>query len=120
MYQGVLIAESLKIGAELDQRLTLTKIARVRPGNTVAGQPETWTIIEFELAADHAPPFADGLAAALQEPGWYCDFRSDRDVYVIFPGQVFHYPRGDDRGRAEAIAYGRDLGVPESQLDWPK
>jgi hypothetical protein len=28
------------------------------------------------------------------------------------------YPRGDEDGRAEARAYGRELGIPEPQLDW--
>lgn len=119
MYEGVLIAESLKVGAQLDRRLTVTKITRARPDNTSAEQPGVWTILEFDLADDQAQPFADWLAEALDEPGWYCDFRSDQDVFVIFPGRVFHYPRGDESGRAEAVGYGRQLGVPPSQLDWP-
>jgi hypothetical protein len=33
-------------------------------------------------------------------------------------GKVFRYRRGDEAGRAEAIAYGRSVGTPEHQLDW--
>ncbi len=32
--------------------------------------------------------------------------------------RFFRYPRGDRAGRAEAEAYARSLGVPDSQLDW--
>jgi hypothetical protein len=31
---------------------------------------------------------------------------------------VFRYRRGDEAGRAEAVAYGRSVGTPEHQLDW--
>ena len=120
MYEGVLIAESLRVGAEFDQRWAVTKISRIRPGNTVEGQPEVWTLLDFELSAERAQLFAEWLVEALDEPGWYCDFRSDQDVFVIFSGRIFRYPRGDESGRAEAMAFGRRLGVPEAQLDWSR
>jgi hypothetical protein len=37
---------------------------------------------------------------------------------VVFPGRIFCYPRGDKAGRADAQAYGRQLAIPEPQLDW--
>ncbi|MFD9390499.1 hypothetical protein ACFWBB_07080 [Streptomyces sp. NPDC060000] len=33
-------------------------------------------------------------------------------------GKVFRRRRGDEAGRAEAVAYGRSLGTPVHQLDW--
>ena len=50
---------------------------------------------------------------------WYADFRSPAETFVVFPGRIFRYPRGYDVGRAEAEAYGRQLTIPGSQLDWP-
>ena len=41
------------------------------------------------------------------------------ETFVVFPGRIFRYPRGDDVGRAEAETHGRQLAIPESQLDWP-
>lgn len=38
---------------------------------------------------------------------------------MVYAGCTFHYARGDAAGRAEAVAYGREHGVPEAQLDWP-
>jgi hypothetical protein len=47
------------------------------------------------------------------------DFRSPAETLVVYPGHVFRYPRGDDVGRAQAQAHGRQLAIPEPQLDWP-
>jgi hypothetical protein len=52
--------------------------------------------------------------------GWYTDLHSTEETFVVYAGRVFRYPRGDSAGRAEAEAYGRSHGVPESQLDWPE
>ena len=46
------------------------------------------------------------------------NFQSPVSSFVVFPGQIFRYPRGDAAGRAEAQAYGRQLAIPEPQLDW--
>jgi hypothetical protein len=120
MIEGVLIAESLRAGATLeDVGLTVRRIRRVEVGGTTADQPATWTLIDFEADEAHAAGVADALAAALDQPGWYADFRSPEESFVVFPGRVFRYSRGDGTARAEAEAHGRSLGIPESQLDWP-
>jgi hypothetical protein len=46
------------------------------------------------------------------------NFESPTESFVIFPDRIFRYPRGDAAGRAEAQAYGRQLAIPEPQLDW--
>jgi hypothetical protein len=58
------------------------------------------------------------FADVLDQPGWYVNFQSFAESFVVFPGRVFRYPRGDDSGRAQAQAYGRQLAIPEPQLDW--
>lgn len=50
--------------------------------------------------------------------GWYANFSSATEVFVIHHGRIFRYPRGDAEGRAMAQAHGRLVGVPEPQLDW--
>jgi hypothetical protein len=54
----------------------------------------------------------------MAEPGWYVNFSSASETFVVYHGHVFRYPRGDAAGRAAAQAHGRAVGVPESQLDW--
>jgi hypothetical protein len=118
---GTLIAESLQVGAVLDAvALTTTKISRADLGDVQAGQPETWTFIEFEARDEDANRLADSLERSLRQTGgWYCDFRSDDETFVVFAGRTFRYPRGDPSSRAAAVEYGRSVGVPEAQLDWP-
>jgi hypothetical protein len=122
MIEGTLIAESLRVGANLDNLpLTVRKINRLRPGDTTPEQPEIWTLLEFEAAEADAGNLARTFADALddQPMTWYADFRSPAETFVVFPGRIFRYPRGDHAGRAAAEAYGRQLAIPESQLDWP-
>lgn len=121
MIEGTLIAESIPIGAELSGvGLVMRKIYRAAAGDMSAGQPELWTFIEFEADEQEAEVLAGALARALdQQHGWYTDFRTPEETYVVFSGRVFRYPRGDSLGRAEATDYARSAGVPEPQLDWP-
>jgi len=119
MIDGTLIAESLRAGTTLDDlRLTVRTISRYRAGGTTQDQPGVWTAIEFEadeaIAAELAQAFADVLA----EPGWYVNFQSPAESFIVFPGRIFRYPRGDASGRADAQAYGRRLAIPDPQLDW--
>ena len=67
-----------------------------------------------------ADALATAFAAALDQPGWYVDFQTITDKYVVFAGRVFRYARGDASGRAEAQAYALELGVPAVQIDWPE
>jgi hypothetical protein len=118
---GVLIAESLRTGARLEGvTLTVRRIAR-DDGDIDAGQPLTWTFIEFEAPIDEAEELAAALSRALDKRlGWYCDFRSPTETFVVFAERVFRYRRGDNAGRSEAEAHARSMGIPEFQLDWPE
>ncbi len=117
---GALIAESLQIGSVLEGvPLTVTKISRADVGDVEAGQPLTWTFLEFEAGDQDTEQLAASLRDALETAGgWYCDFRNEDTTFVVFSGRIFRYPRGDRDGRAAAEEHGRSVGVPESQLDW--
>jgi len=120
MYEGVLIAESLRPGTTLDRLpLKVRRIERRTISGTTADQPPIWTNIYFEVADEQAGAFADALASALGERGWYTDLRSAAETLIVFSGRIFRYPRGDATGRAEAQEHGRLLDIPEPQVDWP-
>ncbi len=121
-YKGILLGESLRTDAVLEEiPLYVTRICRSSAGNVNSGQPELWTFIEFAVEAEHAEELAHRLRAVLDaQGGWYCDFRSDEEVFVVFADRIFRYPRGDRTERAKAEEYGRSVGVPDAQLDWPE
>lgn len=122
MLKGTLLAESLRIGAEVRVAgLTMTRLSRQDMTDAVtAAQPAVWTLVEFEGDDDAAGLLAAALAGSLlAEGGWYADFSVADDHVVVFAGQVFRYRRDDQAGRREAVEYGRMAGVPDHQLDWP-
>ena len=119
MFEGGLVAESIRLGASLEGvSLVVTKITRGAVTDHTPDQPSMWTIIEFQVPDSDADAVASALIGVLDEPGWYADFQSDDEIFVVFPGRVFRYARGDEAARAEAESYGRAHGVPQSQLDW--
>jgi hypothetical protein len=119
MFRGVLIAESLRVGAKVDGiPLVVRAIYRVAPPSVAPEQPPIWTMIEFEVEDGGAEALAIALTTTLDQPGWYCDYQSKDEHIVAFPQRSFRYRRGDQEARAEAQAYGRSVGLPEAQLDW--
>lgn len=119
MYDGVLILESLKVGAVLaDVSLTVRKLSRVEVGGTSAEQPGVWSLLEFSV--EDGERLAEVLAEVLDAPGWYADFHDERETFVVFPGRVFRYANGDDAAREAAKEFGRGLRIPEAQLDWAR
>jgi hypothetical protein len=122
MIKGTLLAESLRVGADLRiADLRLTRVGRHDVSASVsASQPSVWTFIEFEADESIADTLAQALARCLLvEGGWYADFTVGDEHVVAYANKIFRYHRGDSDGRAEAVAYGRLMGVPEHQLDWP-
>lgn len=120
MANGYVLAEGVREDARLEGLpLTVTKIQRYRVGNATPAQPSVWTTIEFAFPDSEAEHVAEALAGVLDEHGgWYSDFTVNGTTFVIFAHRVFRYASGDEAGRAAAMAYGRSVGVPESQLDW--
>jgi hypothetical protein len=78
MITGVLIAESLRVGATLEGvPLTARKLWRIAIEDPMVEQPSAWTLIQFEAAEADGPRLAAALAAVLDDaPGWYADFHS--------------------------------------------
>jgi hypothetical protein len=123
MITGYVIGESLRPGAAFEPRgLRLRKVSRVDSTSTATdAQPRVWTFVEWETDGDDIDALAEALADALEpENGWYADFTAGDERVVAFARKVFRYRLGDAAGRAEAVAYGRSVGTPAHQLDWPE
>ena len=120
MLEGVLIAESLRVGATLAEvPLRVTRIARIEVGSAAPGQPRQWTLLDFAADEADAERLAGQLAGSLAPVGgWYVNYNTAAEAFVVFPGKVFRYPRKQPEGRRQAQEYARSIGVPEPQLDW--
>jgi hypothetical protein len=120
MATGVLIAESLRVGGVLSGvPLRLTKMRRIEAAGAAGVQPRQWTLVDFQVADADASRLADVLAGCL-EPfgGWYANYNTAAEAFVVFADRIFRYPHGDAESRAAAEEYARSVGVPEPQLDW--
>jgi len=116
--QGSVILESLRVGTRLSGlKLRVREIYRFLQEDPGPGQPDTWGVLEWEADEADAAEIAQAFSEVLDQPGWYVDFRSEQETFVVFPGRVFCYRRGDAAGRAEALAHAQTLQIP--QLDWP-
>ena len=122
MVKGTPVSESVRSGAEISgiAEVTLVGVRRVEIANASPDQPLRWTLIDFEAPDSRAEALADAFAGALDRPGWYVDFVTTTDKYVVFSGRIFRYRRGDASGRTQAQAYALELGVPPAQIDWPE
>lgn len=119
MLQGALIAESLRAGTELDGCLVrVTRITRVTAAGSPVGRPRHWTLLDFTARESNREDLARTLAAALAPVGgWHVSFTTTLESFVVFPGKVFRYPRGQAEGRRQAQDYARSVGVPDLRYD---
>jgi hypothetical protein len=123
MAEGTLILDSLKVGTSIENfRFAVTGVHRgkatLSPEQIEDGLPNIWNAIEFEIDDEQAPALAEILSKVLQPHGWYVNFQTRSESFIVFSGREFRYPRGDAKGRAAAQAYARAHRVPEHQLDW--
>ncbi|MDR1009225.1 MAG: hypothetical protein LBL52_03145 [Rickettsiales bacterium] len=102
-YLGIVVQQSLENPAE---SLGL-KILRTRAS-------EDWTLLYIEV--DEA---GLGVVQAHLAHGWYAHFASGDDGVIIFKEKIFHVDVRDRRTFEEAVKYGKSVGIPEEQLDFP-
>ncbi len=117
MLDGLLLKESLQ-DLEILDRLQVTKIETWNIQNPDPNQPPLWTAVRFEVEDSLADALAADLSRALKPEGWFIDAHTEDQVYVIFPGRVFKYEKGNAEMRGQAIKHGLALGIPARQLDW--
>jgi hypothetical protein len=115
--KGLLLEESLTDTNVLDL-LHVTKEETWQVNNAASYQPKVWTALSFETDENQSDTIAHKLSQALKTQGWYINASTETYIYVIFPGKVFKYPKGDIITRAEAARYALSIGVPANQLDW--
>lgn len=108
-YKGIIVEESLednRIINELDvKRIEISK------SEDLADRWHMYTVIVSKEDIDR-------LAKNIK-PGWYMHFWKDRQVVAVFRDKQIEFNFDDKSTWKPALDYGRSLGIPEEQLDFP-
>lgn len=110
MLEGTIVEESL-----VDSRiLNDFEVVSVKlTGNPdPVGRWHLWNVraTEEQIAA---------LERQLKGGTWYAHFWDSNQVTAVFSGRSFTFPHADRAAWGPVLAYGRSLGIPEEQLDFP-
>ena len=116
MFKGLIIKESLNDLKILD-KLKITKQEDWDVDNAVDYQSNKWTAIFIEGEDKGVKETVKEISKAIKEK-WYANVSLGEIEYVIFNNMVFEYKKGDEETKQKAMKYGREMGIPESQLDW--
>lgn len=114
MLQGTILKESLSDEQVLDH-VEIVHVEVWRVDHHTPFQPKYWTAISFET---QSLLFLDQLARGLKEK-WYVDLNDGEYKILVFKDKIIRYPFGDTQGKKQAVEYCREIGIPESQIDWP-
>lgn len=115
MYKGTIIKESIS-DENILANMNIENVEIWKAVNHDADQPLFWTAIQFSASDENFP---DMLSKALL-PRWYVDMNDEATKIIVFKNRVFSYEPGDVQGKQTIIEYCQEVGVPESQIDWPE
>jgi hypothetical protein len=106
MYKGTIIDNSLS-NKEILKKVRINK----------TWQDGDWTLHSIFLDEDQIAE----LASALDNGSWYIHIwkQGEDDVKVIYRDKIFDIKFSDKSTWLDAVKYGKSLGIPEAQLDFP-
>lgn len=77
-----------------------------------------WTVISFEVDSPSGEAVAEIFTRFLKKHDWFVFLHNDDWSHVIFADKSFKYPKGEAKGRANAVEYARSIKIPELLLSW--
>jgi GrpB-like predicted nucleotidyltransferase (UPF0157 family)/ASC-1-like (ASCH) protein len=83
--------------------------------STEVSQSLGWYIYKVRLNRQQI----EVLSRSLKEGKWYAHFWKGNKVLAVFKDKVFEFDHNDRSTWKPAIEYGRSLGIPDDQLDFP-
>jgi len=106
MLKGTIIENSLA-NKDILKTLEITK----------TWQAGSWILHSIKIDEGRVQELSDSLK---NEP-WYIHLweQEKDDVMVIFKDKIFKIKFSDKNTWVEAVAYGKSLGIPAEQLDFP-
>lgn len=103
-YTGTIIEESIKDNRLLNQH----EIVGVHISSD-ENPDDRWHLYEAEITR---------LSNQHKPEKWYIHFWDGDAVIAVFPNKVFRFKHSEKSTWAEAIEYGKSLGISEEQLDF--
>lgn len=105
-YKGIIIEESL-------ENRDLLKNAQIIESNL--SEDGEWNMHTVLVPLE----YLEKLAKNLKDGTWYAHLWHDRDVVAVFKGKTFRFNFDNKDSWKDVLEYGRSLGIPEEQLDFP-
>jgi hypothetical protein len=106
MLKGIIIENSLADKSLLDK----VQITETR-------QVGDWTLHDVLVPEDLVPE----ISKYISDGPWYIHLwqKGDDEFVILFKDKMFRVNASDPTSFTEAIAYGKSIGIPEEQLDFP-
>jgi len=113
-WKGIIIAESLEEPSLIsDFEVFRAKISE-KDLDLGEGKQGRWHLY-------YVHPTSSEISAVSSQikPGWYCHFWRGNNLVVVFRDKKFEMLADDKSTWRDAVEYGRSIGIPEKQLDFP-
>jgi len=115
MWKGIIIAEGLEEPSVINEfDVYKARISKQDEFIDGQGNRERWHLY-WVRATDKQ---VETLTSRIRN-GWYAHFWKGRKLLVVFRGKKFGLQAKDKSTWKEAVEYGKSVGIPEEQLDFP-
>ncbi len=108
-YKGTIVEESLSDNRILnDIKILNFRISKDENPN------DRWHLYTVNVSKDDIKKLSTYIGAGK----WYMHFWKDNDVVAVFKDKIFEFKHNNKSTWADAIAYGKSIGIPDEQLDF--
>jgi hypothetical protein len=118
-FTGTIIKESLGDASVIDDLTVIETIVEPVTERHQTPWLKQWTKLKVTIPQDWAEFYAQKISEVMDpEHTWYADFKNDQTHYIIFYDRVFMIDRSQPLDYEDVKNYGRELGIPDYQLDF--
>jgi len=108
-YIGIIVEESLNDNRILNG-LNIKKIHVTSHNNP----KDRWHMYEVNVSKEEIRELSKHVIG-----DWYMHFWKDTNIVAIFKDKIFEFDYEDKNTWDKVLKYGRSLGLPEEELDFP-
>lgn len=110
LYYGIIIEEALDDNLLINDMI-VEKIYITRHKK----REDRWHMYQVKTSLDKINELADHII-----DDWYIHFWNGSDIIALFSGnRQFHFNYENKETWKDVLEYGRSIGIPEEQLDFP-